>query len=105
MKTPEAIKFGLKHCRSVVICDIRCEYYPEKECEPMLLDDALAYIEQLEETIALMKIQMRGDCGVCKHKAHDDACLNCLLLPDKPMWEYEGLPQLPGKDERHEKPV
>ncbi len=107
MKTPEAIKFGLKHCRSVVICDIHCEYYPEKECEPMLLDDALAYIEQLEERIALMKIQMRGDCGTCKHRDDDVMTYDCYpcmtaLTGDHPLWEYEGFP---GEDTIHEKPV
>ena len=60
--------------------------------EETVARNAIARIEQLEEQIDLMKIQMQGDCGVCKHKAHDDACLTCLTLPDKPLWEYEGLP-------------
>ena len=107
MKTPEEIKKGLMLCcitnESVKTC-IQCPYY-DKRCVDDLLADAYAYIEQLEETIALMKIQMEGDCGTCKHKAHDKACITCLQEPNKPLWEYEGLPQLPGKDERHEKPV
>lgn len=55
--------------------------------------DALAYIEQLEERIDLMMIQMRGDCGCCKHRnAKEEPCRSCLNEEDSPYWQYEGLP-------------
>ncbi len=65
-------------------------------------NDALAYIEQLEETITLMKVQMHGDCGVCKHRTGFDIegaimshrCFECLRKESRPNWEYEGLPEV-----------
>lgn len=59
--------------------------------------ETLAYIEQLEEQIDLMQIQMRGDCGCCKHGKDDDMtrCNQCLTRREyHPLWEYEGLPEL-----------
>ena len=175
MKSPEEIKNGLRHCRKMSICSNKCKYYMETECNVKLLDDAKAYIEQLENTlnrlgefgklfmdyegcprgamgraampiedevlqmpqledvdggkwipvnadalhelvekckqleerISLMLIQMKGDCGVCKHRNDerklDDkqlgcrlspACYECLKKDGRDMWEYEGLPKL-----------
>lgn len=95
MKTPEEIKKAASCCFDAESCNT-CPYIKERcvgiTTSPTLIDDMIALIEQLEEQIDLMKIQMQGDCGVCKHKAHDAACLTCLTLPDKPLWEYEGLP-------------
>lgn len=69
----------------------------------------LSYIDQLEEQIQLMKIQMEGDCGVCKHRRHalvtqdgpqfDGPCAACIRKESRPAWEYEGLPELPKKGE------
>lgn len=57
--------------------------------------EALAYIEQLEETISLMKIQMRGDCGTCRNKDALATCDRCLSRKEyHPLWEYEGLPEV-----------
>ena len=64
--------------------------------------DALLYIQQLEETITLMKIQMHGDCGVCKHRTGFDMegaimsqkCYECVRKESRPHWEYEGLPEV-----------
>lgn len=64
--------------------------------------DALAYIEQLEERIDLMMIQMRGDCGVCKHRnesAFQSTCSECTETEDNDLWEYEGLPEINGHTE------
>lgn len=64
--------------------------------------DALAYIDQLEEQVTLMKIQMHGDCGVCKHRTGFDVegaimsqtCYACMIKETRPNWEYEGLPEV-----------
>lgn len=96
MKTPNEIKNGLRHCRKTSICSSKCKYYMETECNIMLLDDAKAYIEQLEEQIDLMLIQMHGDCGVCKHRETLGApCVACVTSKgNRPNWEWEGLPEV-----------
>lgn len=104
MKSPDEIKKGLA-CPVTVRSDLLpcsdCSYHGRNvtPCRIAVIDDAMAYIEQLEERIALMKIQMEGDCGTCAHKAHDKACIVCLQDPTKPLWEYEGLPELQKKGE------
>lgn len=104
MKTPEQIKKGL-------VCPVRergtlldcsnCTYHGKnlKPCRIAVSDDALAYIELLEEQIALMKIQMRGDCGVCRHRdSKGEPCASCMIgAGSRPNWEYEGLPELAVK--------
>lgn len=95
MKTPEEIKTGLK-------CEVSCNHCPYyngptppdgEEYSIRVTRDTLAYIEQLEEQIDLMKLQMRGDCGVCKHwETNGQPCVACLLDHNRPAWEYEGLP-------------
>lgn len=95
MKTPEEIRIGLEcrgdkrdpHC-------VDCPYHGKglTPCRIAVCEDALAIIDQLEEQITLMMIQMRGDCGVCKHRG-DNRCNECLNKYDRPLWEYEGLPQ------------
>ncbi len=99
MKTPGEIKKGLKYCGSGNDCSDECPYYAE--ClfydDNALEHDSLSYIAQLEETICLMKIQMRGDCGCCKHGGDGDMkrCNECLLSREyHPLWEYEGLPEV-----------
>lgn len=89
MKTPEEIKNWLRKHESLA-------YHTLKKQE------ALKYIEQLEEQIDLMKIQMHGDCGVCKHRGGFDVegaimsqrCYECLKKETRPNWEYEGLPEV-----------
>ena len=98
MKTPEEIKIGLA-CK--VTCN-RCPYEHIDLCGDRASEDALAYIAQLEETIQLMMIQMRGDCGCCKHRTDMATCNKCLTEKGHhPLWEYEGLPEV----KRHDKPV
>lgn len=58
---------------------------------------AQACINELETNINLMKIQMMGDCGVCKYKNNPAVCPYCMSKKDRPCWEYEGLPDLPKK--------
>ena len=97
MKTQDEIKNTLKLCYTG-ICDTlayRCPYWHEGNCTDIIMSDSLAYIEQLEERISLMKIQMRGDCGCCKHKAENgEPCISCSIDGDRPNWEYEGLPEI-----------
>lgn len=95
MKTPDEIKDTLKLCYTGT-CDTlkhRCPYSYEGNCTDIVMSDALDYIEQLEERIDLMMIQMRGDCGCCKHRnAKEEPCRSCLNEEDSPYWQYEGLP-------------
>lgn len=113
MKTLEEVKTGLQrcvnqHCRSG---NEHCPYFVE--ClicngRKMMISDALACIEQLEEQVMLMKIQMHGDCGVCKHRGGFDLkgqtmsqrCYECMAKETRPNWEYEGLPELARKENK-----
>lgn len=101
MKTPEEIKKALKLHKGGSSCT-KCPYYggfgEDYACMPGLITDVLAHIDQLEETIDLMKIQMRGDCGTCKHRdVRGEPCDTCGPDHNRPAWEYEGLPELPKK--------
>lgn len=56
---------------------------------------ALKAIEEAKERADLMLIQMQGDCGVCKRRdIKDEVCAKCLSDHKRPMWEYEGLPEV-----------
>ena len=100
MKTPEEIKNDLK---------IMSSNWRGWSVEAVA-NIALAYIEQLEEQITLMKLQMKGDCGVCKHRNDErkledkqfgcrlsPVCYECLKKDGREMWEYEGLPEVKNK--------
>ena len=99
MKTPEEIKKALECCSKPQQAD-PCNGCPYDECgcgnagTENFPHDALAYIHLLEERIELMKEQMHGDCGVCKHNGDVERCVNCLFDKDHshPLWEYEGFP-------------
>lgn len=98
MKTPDVIKKGLERCKDDrCICD-ECEFSDGNVKKwRSLMGDALAYIEQLEERIDLMMIQMRGDCGCCVYRgrpSYKSPCTECLCGNGRPMWEYEGLPEV-----------
>ena len=100
MKTPKEIKKALGCCSRGVswssTCAKGCPYLDVYKCATVLQSDALAYIAQLEETISLMMIQMRGDCGCCKHGRDMARCNKCLTSREgyHPLWEYEGLPEV-----------
>lgn len=110
MKTPDEIKKALavhggEWCDSCEGCPY--EHQLRMDCSELMCANALAYIEQLEETISLMKIQMRGDCGCCKHGRDGDMkrCNECLSSREyHPLWEYEGLPEV-KTDEQSEMSV
>lgn len=98
MRSPEEIKKikeGLKCCSSDECHGDHgdCPYKNNVLCMMTMAGEAMAYIEQLEERIDLMMIQMRGDCGCCKHRnAKEEPCRSCLNEEDSPYWQYEGLP-------------
>lgn len=102
MKSPKEIKIGLA-------CEVNCFSCPyfrgmkdKSDCGGAAAKDALAYIAQLEETISLMMIQMRGDCGCCLHgrDGSKERCNKCLTSRKTyhPLWEYEGLPEVKKDD-------
>ena len=98
MKTPDVIKKGLERCKDDrCICD-ECEFSDGNVKKwRSLMGEALDYIEQLEERIDLMMIQMRGDCGCCVYRgrpSYKSPCTECLCGNGRPMWEYEGLPEV-----------
>jgi hypothetical protein len=109
VRKSEEIKKGLECCFTPHSCGGTCPYdgpgYDVSDCTANLAKDALTYIEQLEEQIMMMKIQMHGDCGVCKHRGGFDVegaimsqrCYECLRKETRPNWEYEGLPEVENK--------
>ena len=103
MKTPEEIKKALA-CpvqeRSDHLDCSECAYHGKDltPCRIAVHEDALAYMEQLEYENMAMKIQRRGDCGVCKHSGVQigaEPCASCVLEKDRPAWDDMGLPELP----------
>ncbi len=109
MKTPEEINKGLKCCVGDILDCKECPYLDDECCMYRVKHDAYMRIQQLEEQIMGMKIQMHGDCGVCKHRsgcqidgrdiAMSKTCYECMMKESRPNWEYEGLPELPKKGE------
>lgn len=105
MRTPEEIKKAMQ--RHLEEDCGHCPYYFENPCMPSLLADVRAYVEQLEEENMCMKIQMHGDCGVCKHRHYAQVrqdgphfsgpCHSCIQKETRPNWEYEGLPEVKSK--------
>lgn len=102
MKTDEEIKLGLELCcQDGNVSNGKCPYGRDcEECDSdgiqRLKADALALINRLEEENMCLKIQMRGDCGCCKHKEVEfgfEPCDSCIDKPDRPAWEYEGIPE------------
>ena len=100
LKTPDEIKKSLFCCSVNRSCN-KCPLFETAPyCINNVMKDALCYIEQLEERIALMLIQMRGDCGCCAYKgrpSYKSPCTECLCSENRPKWEYEGLPDVKEK--------
>lgn len=100
MKTPEEIKGALLLCSTIGNNCEGCPYKPMRRtlsCFSVMKRDSIAYIEQLEERINLMMIQMRGECVCCAYKGrpiYKSPCSECLLGENRPMWEYEGMPEV-----------
>ena len=99
MKTPKEIKSALRMCESWEKNCEKCPYKPMKRalsCSAEMKRDSLAYIKRLEERIALM-IHMHGDCRCCAYVEtpyYESPCSECIQSPSRPMWEYEGLPEV-----------
>ena len=107
-KTPQEIKTWMEYCASH-----QCPGcpYDKKFCSTnMVIDAGRFLIERLEEQISLMKIQMKGDCGCCKHRNDErkivdgqlgcrlsPVCYECLNKDGRPRWEYEGLPEVKSR--------
>lgn len=108
MKTSEDKTNALPCCQVDEIACHDCKYFGKPYCSSAALKDALEKISKLEDTIGQMILQMRGDCGVCKHR-HEQrktpfdivkgefsipiACDSCMTKDNHPNWEYEGLPK------------
>lgn len=54
MKTPAEIKTTLQFCHTGGFVCSECPYADGSFCEDAILHDALGYIEELEERIAIM---------------------------------------------------
>ena len=75
MKTPEEIKRGLEYCHSLAHalkgCSDACPYWDTTfGCgNDYLMDDALAYIRQLERErdATVADLGYAKDCDTCKH--------------------------------------
>ncbi len=103
MKTDDEIKLGLELCcQDGNVSNGKCPYGRDcEECDSdgiqQLKADALALINQLEEEIMCMRIQMHGDCSVCKYEEVEFGCEPCDFCIDKPghpSWEYKGVPEV-----------
>lgn len=86
MKTPDEIKKGLECCHSTDMCEcVKCPYSVAGEetmnCDFIMSEDALAYIQQLErERDALMVlVKEYRPCWDCIHrgKVLVEPCLHC----------------------------
>lgn len=102
MKTDDEIKRGLHCCAHPMNCQT-CPYNPEGTsivCRDIMERDALALINRLEEENMCMRIQMHGDCSVCKHEEVEfgyEPCDTCIDNPERPSWEYKGVPEAKKK--------
>lgn len=104
MKTSEEIVKAVECCFSNRNMCNQCPYHElhsfvTDDCIMALKADIVICILQLEEQNSLMKVQMRGDCGVCRHRdSNGEPCASCMMgAGSHPNWEYEGLPELAVK--------
>lgn len=107
MKTPDEIKKGLKHCPRCVSCT-GCTYDEEEDnemkCLDTIMDDALAYIEQLESRLAQVERErdalmesVKGCCETCafvgdctKHDP-DPTSTGAWWYDDCEEWQWRGV--------------
>lgn len=112
MKTPEEIKRGLECCHSDELCECEaCPYSIEGAetlgCDFLLGEDAIIYINQLEQDNAQKDERIRqlerekealleeskhgGGCFTCKHKntlMNEPPCDDCWRCN---RWEWRGV--------------
>ena len=119
MKTPDEIKKGLECC-TIPLCAV-CPYDGEESCIEKNNEDALTYIQQLEEKYkhamenakilsdAVTKLERERDflikyltdstftpCDICKHGVECESVIDCER-PRKvgfPCFEWRGLPKV-----------
>jgi hypothetical protein len=101
MKTPDEIKKGLERCKDCQSCteysEPKCPYNDVYECVDALLDDAFAYILQLEAERDAMLSDMScyAMCAACKHgeDGHDKNCpyKDDCLYGTKGHFEWRGV--------------
>lgn len=81
MKTPEEIKKGLRTCLDEN-CNGLCPYHGSRPCYAEMHTDALAYIQQLEESEERYRERLEIAYGklqeACKELDGVENCTNCL---------------------------
>ena len=101
MKTPDEIKKGLECCADYGNCSEGCPYNPIRDCGNALYEDALAYIQQLEEErdaieddFARVGTEVKDPfvCDFCMHQFPGYGCEVCNFqwkgyLPEPPKEE------------------
>lgn len=98
--THEEVQKGLECCLAPLPKCNDCPMKPYANCTHVLKHGALIHMREMEEQIMLFKIQMHGDCGVCKHEKVEfghEPCDSCIDNPKRPSWEYKGLPEVKKK--------
>lgn len=111
-KTPAEIKQGMKCCMGD-ICAFHCDEYPYADCDAdvddgcddngrRLLDDAMAYIRQLEAERDAAVSELIGTCQVCRWE-ETEKCASCHFNADawnvhESNWEWRGLPEPPKEE-------
>lgn len=98
--THEEVQKGLECCLAPLPKCNDCPMKPYAKCTHVLKHGALIHMREMEEQIMLFKIQIRGDCGVCKHVGvhiGKEPCKSCVLKEDHPAWEYIGFPEVNKK--------
>lgn len=99
MKMPDEIKKGLECCKNYQSCteygEPKCPYNDIRECVDTLLDDALAYIRQIEAERDNYRDELTTElgCNTCKHFDNDAGavsgyCEYCNMWSD---WEWRGV--------------
>lgn len=104
MKSPDEIKKGLECCQTSMttkykVCS-KCGYFDDGyECENVLREDALAYIQQLERErdAAVKELEVYKFCTACKHdndnldKNNNSPCFGCS---SKSNWQWRGAQEV-----------
>ena len=119
MKTPEEIKKGLECCTAPMLAHDSCPYKADRNpfeviCKDRVMEDALAYIRQLEAKLvnqateystalkitteqrdaAADDIELGVCCETCKHDNDDDEgafCVGCVRVTGIGNWEWRGV--------------
>lgn len=100
MKTTEEIKRGLEMCaETCFVCPAECPYMMTACSQgDKVMDDALAYIQQLEREREAMLRDMKAwpACDACKHRnllCTQKPCSECREAGNGKavMWEWRGV--------------